>query len=686
MDFRTNHKTASIEIKILKKLNIEPVSRESFEILIASLKTILVYAKNIESLMKWNAPVLANLSKLNSEEIDFITSEIQRTQLSIKDCQIKVQRILPQDKRKQFAVYYTTQQGTKFMASVVKEFLCSMEKNIVIADPFLGSGSTLSTTIQTIGSKRIKKVWGIEPLPLPALVAYAAILQSIDGNKEAITVINGDSFMIIPQLFSPSTQPELPNPDIILTNPPFTRWKYLPQTYRKKLISIIEGLGYRKYITRKEVSLHTLSMFLCDYILNTRGFLIAVLPASTFYTIYGRGYKSLLRERYQVLALVENDSKASFSDDSGFKEIIVVASKGLNKNSTAIVKLNNDIEEAVSKIMNNKAHAVVDLHALPQFLDINWLVLFEESNIQKFIVDILKHGLEKGTLGYWNKVLGKESIIRGIEMYGPEFFFLPNKYWSIIEVSQNTVKIENNGKKLNIPCDYLVHILRKPGLYNYKIEADINTYMLAIPPVEVSKLQEDLQKYIRWGVYSDTARPAINAYRKFWYSHVHKQINTKEPFGHVFIPDKVDLLFKNRGVFVNYTRKRIAASKNFYIVRTDNDTSSKLLVGWFNSTFFILVLVLLGRRISETWTRLLENDYLELPVINLNRKDHKTASEVVTQVENVLTKHLPPLWDQLDKEDRYRLDIAIARFIGIENAESTVKKLYQLISNRLYQT
>jgi hypothetical protein len=672
--------------EVLKKLNIEPVSRASFEILIASLKTMLAYAEDIESLKEWDAPVLANFSNLSSEEIRFIKSEIQKTTLSIKDCQVKVQRILPQDKRKKFAAYYTTQQGTNFMASVVREFLCSMERDIVIADPFLGSGSTLATAIQAVGSRRIKKVWGVEPLPLPALVAYAALLQSMNGKKDAITVTVGDAFEKVPEMFSPFTQSELPRADIILTNPPFTRWKYLSQTYREKLLSMIEGLGYGKYITRREVSLQTLSMFLCDHILNTRGLLVTVLPASTFYTIYGRGYKCLLKERYRVIGMVESVSRASFSDDSGFKEMIIVAVKGSNKSPTAIVELNNNIDGVASEIMNNRAHTVIDLYDLPRFMDINWLVLFEESNMREFIVDVFKHGLKKGTLGYWNEMLGKGSIIRGVEMYGPEFFFIPNKYWSIVGATNNLVRIGSNGRELSIPGDYLVRILRKPSLYSHKIEADINTFMLAIPPVEIGELSGDLQAYIEWGVNSSTAKPAINAYGKFWYSHVHKQINTKKPFGHVFIPDKVDLLFKNRGVFANYTRERVAASKNFYIVKTGNDTSAKLLVGWFTSTFFISVLALLSRRISETWTRFLENDYLELPVINLNGENREITSEVVERVENVLARHLPPLWEQLGKKYRYELDVAIARFIGIENAKDTVEKLYRLLSNRQHQT
>ena len=671
---------------ILKKLDIEPINEESFQILVASLKTILKYAGDIESLMEWDAPVITNFNKLNSDEIKFIKSEVQKTNLSIRECQTRVQKIVPQEKRKKFAVYYTIKQGTNLMASIVEEYLSSRDGKIVLADPFLGSGSTLTTTIERVGAERIEKVWGIEPLPLPALVAYASLIHSMNGKKDAITVIVGDAFEEIPKVSSPFMQSKLSKADIILTNPPFTRWKYLERNYRENILSVAERLGYKKYITRREVSLQTLSMFLCDHILNSGGLLISVLPASTFYTIYGKGYKSLLRERYDIIAMIECRSRASFSEDSGFKEIIIVAIKGSNKRPTAIIGLDNNIEEVAKDITSSNImhHDIVDLHSLPRFLDINWLALFEENRVRDLIIDIFNQGLKNGTLGYWSEILGKDSIVRGVEIYGPEFFFIPNRYWNIIEEQDNFIKMRGKDRELIINRDFLVRTLRKPSLYSHKIEADVRTFMLSIPQVEIEDLPHDLKEYIRWGSDSGTAKPAMDAYGRFWYSHVHRQIKTKEPFGHVFIPDKVDLLFKNRGVFANYTKERVAASKNFYIVKDEDEARTKILIGWLSSTIFISVLVLLGRKISETWTRFLENDYLELPVINLNKED-ETMSEVIGKVDRILTKHLPPLWEQLGEEYRYELDLAIARFIGLENPERVVENLYQLLSNRLYK-
>ncbi|WP_069806963.1 hypothetical protein [Vulcanisaeta thermophila] len=669
--------------EVLRKLGIEPISVESLQILAASLKVVLDYAGDLEELTEWVAPVLPSIVRLSASELRSVLSEAWGG-VSIRECQFRVQKLIPPSVRKRFAAYYTTQEGLGLMASITREYLIrSGMERVVLADPFLGSALTLTTTIESVGPDRIGAVWGIEPLPLPALVAYAALLHAMKGRREAVNVILGDAFREVPRILT--TQVSIPRPHVVLTNPPFTRWGSLERDYRAYVISTIEGLGYGRYITRGDASLQVMSILLIDSILRDGGLLITVLPASTFYTIYGRGLKELLRERYVVKAIIGNGSRPSFSEDSGFREVIMVAVKGHGEAPTAFIELNGEDTEGIARaiLSGSTNHASFNLHTLPRLLDINWLALLGEDGLRDIVIDILEQGLKRGTLGYWGDMLGEDSIIRGIEMYGPEFFFIPNKHWEIIEERWDSVRIGNGRQELTISRNYLVRTLRKPSLYSHRIIADVNTYMLSIPPTEISELPVDLQVYIEWGVNSGTARPAMNAYGRYWYSHVHGQVMSKRPFGRVFIPDKVDLLFRNRGVFANYTNEEVAASKNFYIIKNINNTQAKLLIGWFNSTIFIATLALLGRRISRTWTRFLKNDYLELPMINIDTRNNEATAEVTKAVDKILNRHLPPLWKQLGEEYRYELDLAVARLIGIKNPGDTLEKLYKTLTTQI---
>ncbi|RDD52775.1 MAG: hypothetical protein BA066_07875 [Candidatus Korarchaeota archaeon NZ13-K] len=146
------------------------------------------------------------------------------------------------------------------------------------------------------------------------------------------------------------------------------------------------------------------------------------------------------------------------------------------------------------------------------------------------------------------------------------------------------------------------------------------------------------------------------------------QIESKRPFGRVFIPDKVDLTFRRRGVFANYSEEPVSASKNFYLIR-GSGREAKLIAAWLNSTPFLAALHLVGRRISDTWTRLLENDYLELPVVSPEADG--SVEEVFDEMRD---RELPPIWKQLGEEYRERLDSSLIEAIGVD--PSILREIY----------
>ena len=65
--------------------------------------------------------------------------------------------------------------------------------------------------------------------------------------------------------------------------------------------------------------------------------------------------------------------------------------------------------------------------------------------------------------------------------------------------------------------------------------------------------------------------------------------------------------------------------------------------------------------------------------------NEETASEIVRNIDRIMNKRLPPLWEQLNEEYRYELDFSIAKFIGIENPEKTIESLYRLLNKLLHK-
>lgn len=664
--------------RILERLDVSPIHDLTPGILGSCIGHIMdaLHITDIDNLVSLQAPILSNLDGLSNHEIEMISQLVETDRLSLEECQYRAQKLLDSSMRKRFAAYYTIPIGAEFLARVASEYLkLTNRSQSVLADPFLGTGCALTRAIELIGPEQLGVVWGIEPVSLPALVAYASLLTHCNGNPDKVRIYVGDAFEILS-----AESDEQFMADLVLTNPPFTRSQHLDRDYRKWLLSIIGDLGYLSYLPRREINLQILSIFLVDHILRSGGLLASVLPVSTFYTLSGRGLKKLLREKYDILAVTDMASRPSFSDDSGFSEVILTAVKDAsNVGPTRFFSVQNPMVDA--HLVFDRAHAdsSVDLRNVPAFLDNNWSVFLHHKDLLHLINDIFFQGLEVGTLKPWHDSLGSDRIIRGVEMYGPEFFFIPNKYWSVLQETDHHVTIQNPLTKsvCSIEQEFLVPALRRPALYDNKMQVDVTTYLLSLPPRAPAEFSEDVRDYLHWGQVSGTAAPAIANYGDYWYAHVHSQIVAKKPFGHLFIPDKVDLHFKTRGVFANFSPFPVAASKNFYIVKHHDLTTVKVLLGWFNSTLFLLIILMLGRRISQTWTRLLENDYLEIPVISARALDETARDNIVYCIDSILSNNLPPYWKQIGGGLRRELDKAVIHALGLRDPDLLIRRLYR---------
>ena len=670
---------------ILEKNNIYPGTDKQFNIYLSCI-IHLMKIQNIYSLDELidNTSLLEKLKFLDLEEFNFIKSKLNNNTLSISQCQEEVQKDITFEKRKALAAYFTNSQGLSLMSSVIKSYqLKAQKKKYNICDPFLGSARTLICAINELGKENIGFVFGVEPFYLSALVGYTSLLQALDGDSSKIVVINGDSFEEIPKNYPQIIKNSLPKIDIILTNPPFTRWEYLTEEQQTIILKHIKNIGYKEYMIRKDAGLQIYSMFLCDYILEDKGLIISVLPLSTFYTIGGRGFKELLKKKYNLLALIESALNSSFSDDSEFKEIILIAKKDRNYKKTIFTNVIDNYELIASASFTNKVIEnanYYDINTLPRFLDNNWLALFPNGDkFHKLILEMVIHCLKNEKLDYWDILYGKEKIVRGFEMYGVDFFFIPNKFWDIVNEDDEKVLIKNieSNQELNIQKYFLVNALRQPKLYYKDIEPEINTFALNLPETKIEKFPHDIREYITWGIKSKSAENAIKNFGKYWYSHINKSLLTKKPYGHVFIADKVDLLFKNRSIFSNFKSKEFTASKNFYILRGFDLLDSKCLCAWFNSSIFISMLILANRKISQTWTRLLIDDYLNTPVINLNKISEKEKNEIGKSFEEFKKTDLPDLWQQLGSDTRKKLDYSITKAIKIENPIKFIDDLHE---------
>ncbi len=662
---------------------------------------------NLDALDRLQGFPAINLGSLTAKERGFLQAEIdsridRASESTIAQLQERVQGVIEARRRKRLAAYYTKPTAVAVMAEMAQLYReAHVRRKLIVADPFLGSGLTLTGAIKRIGEDSVAMAWGIEPYPLSAVIAYAALLYQLSGDRRRVRVEIGDAFASL-GLGSDATvnaERTLIGADVVLTNPPFTRWELLDSDYRAYLREVVVGSPYNRFLARRQLNLQLVAMFLIDRVLKESGLLVSVLPASTFYTIAGEAVKRLLRGEYVIHALIESLPDASFSTKSGFKELILAATKVKPHRTpeTTFISLGSSFDPSLAArvALAERAAAVasgvacinrVKVYDLPGIWDMNWLVFFGETRLRRIVTEVLTVA-EKGRLvDSWANLFGSRGMIRGVEMYGPSFFLLPNDHWSLGDEENDSLLVKelHGDRSLRIPKEFLVATLRKPGLYTDTIRVHACHYFLALPPVELDDLPNDVAEYIDWGLNSNAARPAAKAFGNYWYAHVHRQLQAKRPHGRLFLPDKVDPRFEHRGAFANYTEEPVTASKNFYIVRSDNREDCRILAAWFNSSLFLALLLLVGRRLSETWTRLLKDDYLKLPVINARNLGRSSRSRVLSAFERLLTmRALPPLKQQLTSDYRFALDSAFAEAMGLQQPESAVRRLHAALRARL---
>ncbi|MDF2956378.1 MAG: Type I restriction-modification system [Candidatus Alkanophagales archaeon MCA70_species_2] len=62
--------------------------------------------------------------------------------------------------------------------------------------------------------------------------------------------------------------------------------------------------------------------------------------------------------------------------------------------------------------------------------------------------------------------------------------------------------------------------------------------------------------------------------------------------------------------------------------------------------------------------------------------DIRVLQKVIVNINKILNKSLPPLWDQLYEKYRYELDLSVAELIEIKNPEKNIESLYQTLIDR----
>ncbi len=656
-----------------------------------------------------------------------------------------VQKTLRQRMRKRLAAHFTNHQVIsslldvnnllgQFLSEKLKKGLASdspVVKNgsieLNVMDPFAGSGrllvalgvnSSLKSFLNEMRWKRMKiRFHAIELYPLSAMACVLNLMllrshlcRTASSSQDLmidIVVKQGDTFQffqnadlkngqhqpqlesssllsffssqntsndnrqkLIPSLFS------LHSHDIVLMNPPYTRYRMLEKSYRKVIKRMFRQ---EEKLFDSHAGLHVFSLLLGEKLLRNDGLLLAVLPASMLHARYAWTMKQLWIQQQRLRLVVAFSMNKAFSDDSEFREITLVIQKGQPLTHVIFALLD-------SSSFRLTRRNIISTNDLQEHW--NWLTFFHDSRFQ--------HSFRK--LSRCSMIVSASNLedfrlIRGFEMYGPEFFFLPNNYWNVVSESSDALLItrrelkdgkalssrndDTNQREICLPKEVLGRALRKPSLYRDVITPEVSHWVF-MPSLKHLSIEE-VKRYIEWG---KTMRiPAIAKFGPTWPVHVHDQVTIKKPIGRVFIPDKISLT--THATMVHYVDENVLASKNFYLFsrnepsrpsgydvngdENDEINAEKLLAAWMSSSLFVFLNLMQRREIGGSLGRLQIVDYLNNPLLldvssiqhsrHVDRRFLDDWLEVTLEIfDEFRSRTLPPFRQQLDDTHRIELD------------------------------
>jgi hypothetical protein len=606
---------------------------------------------NIDLMRIWKFLPTLNLSELL--EKDFLGTWIQN--------------LLPQHLRKALAANYSSLVSAQFLAAL------SFEEDIEkVIDPFSGSGRLLTALNEEYSYRKLLKRPSIAFNELLDLAAYLAAVQIIflqrkQNKNPLITLHFGDAFSKLkpPFEFENKADEYFEKTQMIIMNPPFTRYLRLSNQYLETLNNVCKN--YAKYMS-PQMGLHVFSLFLADSLLLPGGRIAAILPAPTFYSEYSEGLKDFLLARYHIRAIIGTSTDKSFSEASDLKEIIFIADKRKKGEkpikSVLFATINEELTHdnfrtIANSIWEEKTNQFdvklrrVSHNELKR--NWNWIRFLEHEKIHA-LAEILIASPKICSATPLNL-----RIIRGFEMYGPDFFFLPNRDWLKEEETSGEIVFYHieSQQSLRFSREVLLPALRKPSLYSRSVSPSTHHYILRVPEGYKENVPPEYieERRPKW-------RVAEARFGEDWLHHIDQQLNSKKPFGYLFTVDKFGIT--TTGTIIHYFDEEMTASKNFYVIDCNQQTA-KLLAAWMSSTFFILMFLAARREIGGPFGRLQIIDYLREPIfLDVTNISKALQQLILSKFDEFRLLELPPLRDQIGWKPRNELDHAILNALQIE--------------------
>jgi hypothetical protein len=603
--------------------------------------------------------------------------------------------LIPLEVRKPVAAYYTLEEAAKILAELTIE-----KASDKIMDPACGSGTLLAAAydqkkkklprmFKEVDHKRFleKDITGID------IMAFAAHLSTIhlaiqgpifetDKVRIAIhdsTTLNpGDKMpsisFILPRariqrkmddfrgtaasarkemvkagIVSPGVQSTLgelqvDTVDTILMNPPFTRFQRLAtfdENYTQTLAN--QFLKYSKYIDRR-MPYSSYFIFLADRFLDKGGRIGAVLPATMLRGDSTSGFREFLTANYQIEFIIIREDRMNFSEDTNFREILLVAKKGDPTETINYIMLRNldpDLSTEFVRASHTCSIGGVDDYGTfeirkkrisqKEVKNLFLPISLSDHRLLGLIASIFENGLFIELKDLAEDIQGKDQSERG----GPTFsrFTLNAKdskelgrdFWQIGKVGKRELNINNLklDEQFSIPKHSTLRAFRRIPYRDVMDVSSLDEYVIS-------------QRFD--GIHEIMSRCNVERINwRTWHAYLESRLSN------LALVDRFDVTAPGSSLISYFSSPPRVWARIPAVISGLDDDVAKSLCAWFNSTIGFIQILTERMETRGGWMQLHKYIMNELLVPNFSEAQRKN---ILDFFQTISSASFPSLVEQ----------------------------------------
>ncbi|MFX0084879.1 MAG: class I SAM-dependent DNA methyltransferase [Candidatus Hodarchaeota archaeon] len=604
--------------------------------------------------------------------------------------------LIPYELRKFLAAYYSSNVVGEFLA-----YLVIKDTRNKTMDPACGSGTMLVSAYKryreldgSLSHKNIlQKLYGFDVSVFAAQLAEInLILQNpkIKEHKCQITITDVFKYQTQNNKSVRDEKNSL-KVDVLIGNPPFTRGDRLDNEYKIFLENHLRNHDIKLRYNKKYLGFY--AYFLLDSIrfLNEGGTIGFVLPLSVINSSSMKPVLSFLITHFAFRYFIISDVQNTFSEECSFKEILFIGTKKHVREDykTKFVVLKEklskrniiDFSRKIEKTSDDYEDIKIRIRLIPKkmllnTINTNWIIYFYDQTFYY----LYKQILQSNAISLTNQIVKSPrfDVDRGLRAGISDFFYIPNKYWSLVENTKIGVLIKNseNGNQLNIPHHYVRCVLRKSALYK-KITPEISELIVLIE--ENSTQDTDITEYIRWG---------SNKFKKDegFESLAFKQVKKGRKIARVGITHELSLT--SSAIVAYYSHNPTVMTDNFIFIRTFREKDDKIIAAYLNSSIFLLTYMILRRGKTGSLGQIFGIDMRNFYILNPKKVNDKDREDLLGIFDIFIDEsdNFPPFSEQIQlamqnkNSPRYLLDKKIIEILQLRDQPKFQKQLYEILN------